>query len=659
MAVSLLSKALAKVLSTGSGMAMVIGVGCSLVLGTGNAYGAAEKDSAMFFNPKPQDDDVIVPMPCKGFMVFKKVYTSNEDKLHDKGFSAGSNNADSLLTQAPNSRYIQGAFKDKQGYYYLIGKYELNSAQYDILSSYDLGKGKCEQKKLSPKDRIAKSNISWFDAVEVTRQYSHFLASKAAQQALKEVKGSQIPTGGNNTIAFVRLPTDSEWEFAARGGNSVTSSQFSADVFPFEKDKTIADYAWYKGQGSAPDGKVRAIGLKQPNPLGLYDILGNVSEMMLDPFYATRTGRLHGQSGGYVVRGGSVFSGQDDMITAYRSERAYFTRGSETKSRDMGMRLVLSLPFTNSIDEVRSLNEQVAKLGNDDNSDTKGGGNLNTIGELDKIIAEQKQAQQKAEQDRKAAQQAAHKAREEAQKAVLLAKEEVQKATEQAQKQADSDIKQAKLEQEKLQKELALSQKELELSQQEAAKAQKERDDLGAYLMSMQQNLHKLRANMIEANAKKEEMRDRAIVSNLRLGGYLCSTIAREEIARERYAQREEILRKVPLKECRADNQSKECLKATEQQELKFKQDRALVDHMVDYYVSYYADHITDTMNTFDYKFIKEQLKNAQQSLGKNEGTLSEYIAQFLNDLDKHQRAGRDLEANKKLWIKQCRALKH
>lgn len=188
MAVSLLSKALAKVLSIGSGMAVIIGVGCSLVLGTGNAYAAAEKDSAMFFNPNPQDDDVIVPMPCKGFMVFKKVYTSNEDKLHDKGFSAGSNNADSLLTQAPNSRYIQGAFKDKQGYYYLIGKYELNSAQYDILSSYDFGKGKCEEKKLAPKDRIAKSSISWFDAVEITRQYSHFLASKAAQQALKEVR---------------------------------------------------------------------------------------------------------------------------------------------------------------------------------------------------------------------------------------------------------------------------------------------------------------------------------------------------------------------------------------------------------------------------------------------------------------------------------------
>ena len=54
-------------------------------------------------------------------------------------------------------------------------------------------------------------------------------------------------------------------------------------------------------------------------------LLGNVSEMMLDRFYATRTGRLHGRSGGFIVRGGSVINAKSDMLTAYRSERAYFT----------------------------------------------------------------------------------------------------------------------------------------------------------------------------------------------------------------------------------------------------------------------------------------------------------------------------------------------
>ena len=168
-----------------------------------------------------------------------------------------------------------------------------------------MGKGKRNSlKKYSIKDCIAKNNISWFDAIEITRQYSAYLSSAEAKSA----KTGSVPLSSDKSSAFARLPTDSEWEFAARGGSHVTSSEFSADVFPFAQNKTIADYAWYKASESASDGKVRPIGLKDPNPAGLYDVLGNVSEMMLDPFYATRTGRLHGQSGGFIVRGGSVIN---------------------------------------------------------------------------------------------------------------------------------------------------------------------------------------------------------------------------------------------------------------------------------------------------------------------------------------------------------------
>ena len=120
----------------------------SIVLGS-NAY--CSDDAVKIFNPNPQKDDVVIPMPCERVMVFKKVYTSNDPKkIKDKNYNAGSAQNKSPMAQNPNLRYVQGSLHDSKGYYFLMAKYELMAGQYDALVNSD----KCDSLKLNKLSRL-------------------------------------------------------------------------------------------------------------------------------------------------------------------------------------------------------------------------------------------------------------------------------------------------------------------------------------------------------------------------------------------------------------------------------------------------------------------------------------------------------------------------
>jgi formylglycine-generating enzyme required for sulfatase activity len=149
----------------------------------------------------------------------------------------------------------------------------------------------------------------------------------------RELAAGRIPPGTR-----YRLPTEAEWECAARAG---TTSRFSYGDDPGYAH--LQEYAWMFGNAAL---KVHPVGQKLPNPWGLYDIMGNVWEWCQDWYGPLPGGAVTDPVGpdsnpiGFKVMKGGAYDYFDADCRPAR--RLFFGVSPFLTDSDLGFRVVLA-----------------------------------------------------------------------------------------------------------------------------------------------------------------------------------------------------------------------------------------------------------------------------------------------------------------------------
>ena len=184
---------------------------------------------------------------------------------------------------------------------YYMGKYEVTQALWEAVMDSNPSNSKG--------DNLPVETVSWNDCQDFISKLNSMTGRK------------------------FRLPTEAEWEYAARGGKKSRGYQYSGN-------SNISDVAWYDGNSGS---KTHPVGTKQANELGIYDMSGNVYEWCQDWYgsfsSSSQTNPTGADSGSSrVFRGGSWYGNARYCRLSFRDCTPPDCRGY-----NLGLRLALSV----------------------------------------------------------------------------------------------------------------------------------------------------------------------------------------------------------------------------------------------------------------------------------------------------------------------------
>lgn len=176
---------------------------------------------------------------------------------------------------------------------FAMAKYEVTQELYQAVM------GKNPAKWQGPRNSV--EMVSWKDANE-------FCSKVTTELRKRKLIGEEQE---------IRLPTEAEWEYCCRAG---TKSAFS---FPAD---AIKEHCWYRDNSKGYDP---AVGSKKPNPWGLHEMHGYVSEWCLDSWHDSYKGApsdgsawMDDDAKKHVIRGGSYADAPERCRSAARSGEA-------------------------------------------------------------------------------------------------------------------------------------------------------------------------------------------------------------------------------------------------------------------------------------------------------------------------------------------------
>jgi formylglycine-generating enzyme required for sulfatase activity len=195
---------------------------------------------------------------------------------------------------------------------FYISKYEITQAQWEAIMETTI------------KQQRSDGNRDYPLRGEGDNYPMYYVSWEEAQWFIKRLNAA--------TGKQYRLPTEAEWEYAARGGNQSRGYKYSGS-------NNIEELAWYNSNSSS----THPVGAKKANELGIYDMSGNVREWCYDWYnskYYKKKNQTNpsGASSGSsrVVRGGGWTYGASECTVSFRN-------GGTPSARyyEIGFRLVL------------------------------------------------------------------------------------------------------------------------------------------------------------------------------------------------------------------------------------------------------------------------------------------------------------------------------